>query len=68
MERKQQKTIGQQLFAERKKSGLTQAKLSQLSGISLFAIASLEQERSIDANTYTLRKLSKALNNYKFEI
>lgn len=59
-------TIGDQLLAERKKCNLTQAELYAKSNVAISTIGALEQNRQTETSTYTLRQLSKSLNNYKF--
>jgi transcriptional regulator with XRE-family HTH domain len=68
MDKKTIPTIGEQLQAQRKKTGLTQVALFEKSRISTFTISGLESGRITEVSTHVIRQLSKALNQYKFEL
>lgn len=55
-------TIGENLKILRKKSGLSQDKLSKLANLSLHTVAHLEYQNCSNCNVETLQKLAKALN------
>lgn len=57
----QAQSVGDRIQAIRKRRGLTQRQLAQLSGISLSLIRKLEQEERDDARMETIRKLAAAL-------
>lgn len=61
-------TIGEQLTAERTKSGLSQKELATKSGLNIDTIRRIENGKNSNPTVVVLRFLSKALNDYKFQI
>lgn len=61
-------TIGEQLKKARNDCQLTQSQLKDKSKLSLDTINRIENGRNANPTVEVLRMLSKALDNYKFEI
>ena len=61
-------TIAEQLKENRERLGLSKADLKRATGLSIDLISKIEKGHHVNPTVYVIRELSKALNNYKFEI
>ena len=60
--------FGEQVLKERDRLKLTQSQLATKAKISLDTLCRIEQQRNSNPTLYVIQALSKALNNYKFNL